>query len=290
MKNTTKNLRSTAICLITAAAIALPNAGHAGWFSDKKAEVTRTVKAAPGNARDKMSDIADKLNEMHTQMKDSRPLTNALKNGNMIKQLAKVVEFLNESQQDFQDFADNGADVLKQDINNLVDTISAITDAVGMDSKMTDQLHKAAGMVDKMPTTFLFAMAKGGIDTKLQEIADRLDQLSNDLVLIATLPQEKDAFLYPESYMGELCPLVNEKKLQVAILNARLDTNIWMIDNLSSLMPEDLTVSVTVVGGGGATLTKFPPQYLFKAMKIIIETIQLRVKNYTSIAGSMCEA
>ena len=64
-----------------------------------------------------------------------------------------------------------------------------------------------------------------------------------------------------------------------------------MIKNISGLIPEDLTVSATVVGGGGgggATVSKFPPQYVFKAIKAILETIQLRIKSYKSIASSMC--
>jgi hypothetical protein len=293
MKTLTRKIRSTGICLITSIAIAAPGIGHAGWFSTPRPvvkKVTQTVRTGASNVQGKLGEIAGKLNEMYAQMKDKRPLVNALKNGKMMQQLTEVVQYLNESQQDYQAFAENGVYILRQDIKDLVGTVSSISGMLNLDGKLNDQLQKSTALVDKMPVTFLFALARSGIDKRLQDILERLTRLSEDLVLVATLPLERNVYLYPEQYKDSLCPLVNDPqtKVQLAVLNARIDTNIWAIDTVSDLIPEDLTVSATVVGGGGATVSKFPPQYIFKAMKTILSAIKLRTDNYKSIAESMC--
>ena len=293
MKNLTQKLRSTGICLITVAAIALPQAGHAGWFDGIPTPVEKVVKkakSASGNIKNIVTDVSRKLNDIHEKLDASRPLANALKNGQMIKQLTEVVEYLNESQSEYQDFVDNGVDFMRQDIHSLVVSVQDINNSLNLDGKIGNRLQKAADLIEKMPPPFLYPLAIAGIDDMLQDIAERMVQLAGDLELIATLPIEQDAFLYPESYKADLCPLVKDpqKKIQLAVLGARMDNNIWLIDTMSSLMPEDLTVEVTVLGGGGATISKFPPQYLFKAMKFVLETIKLRISNYTAIASSMC--
>jgi len=291
MKNLTQKIRTTGICLITACAIALPTAGHAGWFSDSKPvkKITKKVKATPGNIKAKVEDISKKINEVSAQLRENQPLANALKDSNMVARLAEMAQYMNEYQQDFQEFNARGADELRYDIQDLVNTVTDITEQMGMDGKMAEQLQQAAGMVDKMPAAFLYTLAKSGISYKIQATRDRLVQLKDDLVLIATLPPEKDAFIYPESYKAELCPLVQDKKMktQLAVLGARLKYNSWSIEKIGKLMPDDFTISVTVVGGGGATI-KFPGQYLVTAMETVIGVIEMRIEAYKSIADAMC--
>lgn len=293
MNTFTKKIYFTGICLLTAAAIAIPNVSHAGWFSDAAPvkKITKVAKGKAGDVQAKVGEIAGKLDEIYSQMEDNRPLLNALKNGQMVSQLTEVVEFLNESQQEYQLFAENGVITLRNDIDDLVGTVSDVSDMMNLDGKLSDQLNKAAGLVDKMPTTFLFALAKSGVDKKLQDIVARLSQLRDDLVLVVTLPVEKEVFLYPELHKDSLCNLVTDSATQLAVLNARIDYNIWSIAKVSELMPEDLTVNVTVVGGGGATVSKFPPQYIFKAITTILEVIKMRLDTYSSIAGTLeCSA
>lgn len=289
MKTFTQKIYFTGICLITAAAIAVPTVGHAGWFSDARPskKVSQLVKSKAGDVQARVSEIAVKLDEIYAQVEDNRPLLNALKNGQMVQQLTEVVEFLNESQQDYQVFAENGVFTLRSDINELVATVSDVSDMMKLDGKLSDQLNEAAGLIDRIPTTFLFALARSGVDKKLQDMLTRLSQLRDDLVLVATLPVEKEVFLYPDLHKDSLCNLVTDSATQLAVLNARIDYNIWSIEKVSGLMPEDLTVNVTVVGGGGATVSKFPPQYIFKAISTILEVIKLRLSSYTSIAGTL---
>ena len=293
MKTLTRKICSTGICLITSIAIAAPGIGHAGWFSKPGPvvkKVTQTVRTGASSVQGNLGEIAGKVNEIYTRMDDNRPLVNALKNGKMMQQLTEVVLYLNESQQDYQAFAENGVYGLRQDIKDLVGTVASISGMLNLDGKLSDQLEKSAVLVDKMPVTFLFALARSGIDKRLQDILEKLTRLSEDLVLVATLPLERNVYLYPEQHKDSLCPLVNDPqtKVQLAVLNARIDTNIWALDTVSDLIPEDLTVNATVVGGGGATVSKFPPQYIFKAIKTILGAIKLRTNNYKSIAESMC--
>lgn len=291
MTTFTQKLRTTSLCLITAASIALPAAGYAGWWGEAKPvqKVTKVAKKTTGNAKDQIGQMAGRLDEIYSQIEDNRPLLNALKDGQMASQLTEVVTFLNESQYEYQQFAQDGIYTLRDDIHELVNTVSSIGDSLNLNRKMTDQLQKAAGLIDKMPATFLFALAKGGVDERLQDMLAKLNRLHDDLVLIATLPLPEDVYLYPTSYKADLCPLVNDKKIQVAVLNARIDENIFVSETVSSMMPEDLTINVTVVGGGGATVAKFPPQYIFKAINTMLKAIKLRVNNYKSVAGTMCE-
>lgn len=302
MNSFTQKLRSTSIGLIAAAVIATPAVGHAGFFSNKVSNVTKkvtgvakTTKSSAGKIantgisgiKDKVSDIAGKLDEIYYQMEDNRPLLNALQNGQMVRQLTEVVEFVNESQQEYQAFAENGVHTLRGDIAELVNTMTAIGDKLNLDSKLTDQLQKAADLADRIPATFLYPLVKAGIDQKLQDLVARLTQLSDDLVLIATLPNERDVFLYPQQHRAALCSLVTDSATQLAVLNARINYDAWSIAKMSELVPEDLTVSATVVGGGGLTVAKFPAQYIFKGMSAVLEVIKLRLDNYAAIAGTL---
>jgi len=305
MKTRTQKMFSTGICLIVVAVLSLPGTGHAGWFSDSKPlkkvtqtvkaapkKVTQTVKAAPGNIQDKVEDISSRINEISDQLRESRPLMDMMKNGHLMGQLTEVVQFLNESQQDYYDFAGDGEFVMRDDIDRLLRSVGNLINALGMEGKMGDQLQKASGLVDKIPTTFLYPLFKAGIGAKITEIRDRFEVLVDDVTLIATLPQEEDVYLYPESYKAELCPLVkdDQTKLQLAVLEAKLEAATWQNKTITGYMPEDLTVSLTVVGGGGATVAKFPGQYIFKIIDTVIGSIQLRLKNYKSIADTMCQA
>lgn len=304
MKTRTKKLFSTGVCLIVVAVVGLPGIGHAGWkdhSNNLRAKVTQTVKAAPkkvtqtakatpGNIKAKVEDISSRVNEISTQLRESRPLMDMMKNGHLMEQLTEVMQFLNESQKDYYDFAGHGEFVMREDIAGLVGSVGNLTNALGMEGKMGDQLQKASGLVDKIPTTFLYPLFKAGIGAKITEIRDRFEVLVDDVTLIATLPQEEDAYLYPESYKAELCPLVNDAqtKLQLAVLEAKLNAVTWQNKTITGYMPQDLTISLTVVGGGGATVSKFPAQYIFKIIDTVVGSIHLRLKNYKSIAKTMC--
>ena len=294
MNTLTQKIRSTTICLVTVAAIALPGTSQAGWFSDSKParKISHVAHATAGNLQHKVSDISTKINEMAAQMAESRPLADAMKNGRLMAHLTELVHYVNEYQQEFQNFNNSGADEMRQDIKNLVNAVTGITDVLGMDSKVVDQLQRASNIIDKMPATFLYPLAKSGLSDKIKATRDRFLQLKDNLALIATLPREKDVFLYPDSYKADLCPLVTDAqtKTQLAVLGARIKYNKFVIEQMSKLVPEDLTINIEVIGGGGATIAKFPPQYLFKAMETILGMVEMRIDAYKSIGEAMCKS
>jgi hypothetical protein len=293
MKTFTKSIRTSSICLITAATLSLPGLAHAGWFSETKIakKVTTTIKAAPNKAVSKINDISSQIKDIADKMHESQPLANALKNSKMIDQLVDVMGFINESQKDYELYIDNYDYQMRADIDNLVGSVTDITTLLGMDSKATDQLHKATNLVKKLPAAFLYPLYKAGIHNKIETIGDGFQQLVDNLGVIADLPLPQKVYLNPENYRAKLCPLVNDRqtKVMLAVLDARIQNNKFALKTVMDLMPEDLTVSVTVVGGGGLTVSKFPPQYIFQAINFVLESIELRLNNFKSIAGAICE-
>ena len=292
MNTFTKSLRTSSICLITAAALSLPGIAHAGWFSETRVakKVNTTVKAAPTKAAAKIDDISSQIKDIADKMHESQPLANALKNSRMADQLIEVMGFINESQQDYELYVDNYDYQMRADIGELVGSVTDITTLLGMDSKATDQLHKATNMVNKIPAAMLYPLYKADIHHKVETIGEGFQQLVDNLGVIVDLPLPQQLYLNPEQYRAKLCPLVKDRKTQVmlAVLNARIQNNKFAIKTAMDLMPEDLTVSATVVGGGGLTVSKFPPQYIFKAVNFVLESIELRLNNYKSIAGAVC--
>ena len=299
MRTLTQQIRFTGICVITAAVIATPAVGQAGLFRQgikpptPQAVVNKTARVAKSGVasiQNKVGDIANKLDDIYSRLEDNRPLLDVLENGQMVQQLTEVVEFINESQDEFRLFAEDGVHTLRADVKELASTVTDITNMLSLDSDFGDQLQKSAGVVDRIPVVFLFALAKSGVDQQLQDFVARLRQLGEDLLLIATLPPESVVFLHPEAHQDSLCPLVSNTSTmtQLAVLKARITYNAWTVNTISGLLPEDLTVNVTVVGGGGATVAKFPLQYIFKSITAVLELIQTRLDTYESIADSMC--
>ncbi len=303
MNTLTQKMRTTTICLITVAAIALPGISQAGWFSSSKpvksvshiahrttGSVRHAATSTAGSIKDKVTDISSKVNEMAAQFAESRPLADAMKNGKMMSHLTEMVHYINDYQKDYEDFNNRGADEMRDDIRRLVSSVNGVISTLGMDNKVADQMQRAADIIEKVPATFLYPLAKSGLSEKLKATRDRFLQMKDDVTLIATLPREKDVLLYPESYKADLCPLVNDyhTKVQLAVLSARIKQDKYAVDLMSKLIPDDLTVNIEVVGGGGLTISKFPVQYLFIAMNTVLDVIEMRIDTYTSIGGAMC--
>ena len=292
MKTFTKSLRTTSICLITAATLSLPGFAHAGWLSETKIakKATSAVKAAPNKAATKVDNISSQINDIAEKMHESQPLANALKNSKMLDQLVDVMGYINESQEDYELYIGNYDYQMRDDIDNLVGSVTDVTTLLGMDSKATDQLNQATGMIKKLPAAFLYPLYKAGIHNKIESVGDEFQQLVDSLGVIADLPLPQQVYLNPENYRSKLCPLVNDRqtKVMLAVLDARIKINKFRIKTIMDLMPKDLTISVTVVGGGGLTVSKFPPQYIFQAINFVIESIELRLNNFKSIAGAVC--
>ena len=294
MKTLMHNIRSTGICLITAVAIAAPSVGHAGWFKDSKSvrKVVTRVAATPGKAKEGIEDIAAKVNEIYSQISENRPLLKQMKNSGMIENLKETFVFINEMQADYQVFADQGVYTARLDIKDVLYGFGDITQAfpgAESDGKIMDKVEQAANLVDKMPAQFLYVMDKA-VGPQLSELQDKIDNIRDSLAMLPNLPSKRELYRDPMAHVDSLCELENNRAVAVsiAVLQARLKAVAFVIKNIKAYLPDDLTVMASVVAGGGGTVTKHPAQYPLQILLTIVEGIDLKISNFTSIAKSVC--
>lgn len=294
MKTLMHNIRSTGICLITAVAIAAPSVGQAGWFKDSKPvrKVVTRVAATPGKAKEGIEDIAAKVNEIYSQISENRPLLEQMKNSRMIENLKETFVFINEMQADYQVFADQGVYTARLDIKDVLYGFGDITQAfpgAESDGKIMDKVEQAANLVDKMPAQFLYVMDKA-VGPQLSELQDKIDNIRDSLAMLPNLPSKRELYRDPMAHVDSLCELENNRAVAVsiAVLQARLKAVAFVIKNIKAYLPDDLTVMASVVAGGGGTVTKHPAQYPLQILLTIVEGIDLKISNFTSIAKSVC--
>lgn len=291
MKNFTKNLRSTSICLITAAAIALPSVGHAGWFSEAKPEkkITRTVKASPGNVQAKIQDISGKLNEIYGQVNESRPLIDAMKNGKMMNNLKDIIVFLNQSQDDYQQFAHSGIHNLSQDMTGLLYGFGDMGRLMKLGNGLEDRLTKANDLLGKLPPQLMYVLDKA-IGSTIAELSEDISALTEKLEIVASLPSNREMLTDPETYRGELCPLTNDRTVKVtySIIMARLKLLAVKLDYVNEMIPSEITVTAVAVGGGGTSVPN-PTKAISQTIKMIGDSMIQRLENADDIATTICE-
>lgn len=304
MKNFTQKIRTTGICLITATAIALPGTGHAGWFSDAKPvkKVTKTVvqplkakagakvKSAANQLQARVEDMSSKLDEVYAQLENGRPLKEALENSNMMETVKEVMQYVGDSQQDYQQFANSGVYVFEQEVNDLFYDLTDIIETMQLDAKLKTQINKIRDLIAKMPTQFLYVMKKA-VGERITEIRERVQQIKNNLVFVADLPSNRDMFTNPMSHKSSLCPIVQnrDKKVSYAIIMGRLSELELVAGTLNDLSPDDLYASGTAVAGGGTTVGKFPTKLITILIKHIVGSIKVNLENTKSIAEAVCE-
>lgn len=291
MNKLTQKIRSTTICLVTVAAIALPGTSQAGWFSNSKpvVKVSQKAKATAGNMQAKVTDISRKLNDIYSQLEGGRPLVNAMKEGQMVETVKQVLQFVNESQKDYQYFASSGVYAFEQDINDMVSGLGSIAQQTQLDSKLVGQLDKIQNLVAKMPKQFLYIMYKA-MGEKIADLSQQTQTLRSRLEFAVNLPSSRDLMVAPMSHQASLCPLVNDKGIKVsyAVVMAVLNRVMLDVNLLNDLSPDDLYASGTAVAGGGTTVGKFPTKFITLTIKRIVEGIKVNLENTNSIAEAVC--
>jgi hypothetical protein len=295
MKILTQKMRTTGICLITAAAITLPTVANAGWFNKSKPaqKIAAKAKATSGNITAKVSDISQKINEMANQMKESRPLMNKVKSSNMMQTLKEVVEFMGEQQQEYQAFANGGVYAFRR---NFQDTLQGfggvVNDFPGIENadRLNQKLDKAVELINKLPSQFLFIMDKA-VGEKLISVNEKISDLRKDLSKLPRLPTPRVLMQNIYAYEVELCKLVDSREVAVtvAVIQAKLKTIMWTLNTITSYLPNDLTVSATAVAGGGFTAAIHPAKVPFQIPLTIVQAVDLGIGNNVSIANAMCK-
>lgn len=299
MKHTTStssihSLRQATLCLVSAIAIGLPTISQAGWFKDTKplSKVTTRVAAAPVKAREGIGDITGKVNEIYSQISENRPLLEQMKNGRLMDSLQETLVFINEMQTDYQAFADSGVYATRHDIKEVLYGFGDLTQSfpgAEPDGKIIDKLDKAANLVDKMPTQFLYIMDKA-IGPQLPELQEKIQDIHDSLAMLPYLPSKRELYSDPMAHVDSLCELKENRAVaaSIAVLQARLRAAAFTIKNVKAYLPDDLSFVASVVAGGGATVSKHPAQYPLQIVLTIVEGMELKISNFTSIADSVC--
>lgn len=302
MKNQIAQLKTIGLLIVTL--MVTPGFSHAGWFSSK-VEATKTkvqtrvstaatkTKETASNIKDKVEDISNKLNDIYSQIESNRPLMNKVKNSPMMGNLKEILKFMQDAQEDYQNFANSGADTFRRDMQDILydfgNIISAFP-AIERGDKMINKLDKVSDMMDKIPGQFLYVMHKA-VGDKLADLRVKVGDLSNQLARLPKLPKSRELYRDPQAYEVELCQLVDSRgaAVTVAVIQAKLKEIIWGLKTIASYMPDDLTFSVTAVAGGGFTATKHPAKVPFKVPLTVLEAVELKISNDVSIANAMCK-
>jgi hypothetical protein len=272
MKSFTQKLRTTTICLITAAALALPGISHAGAIDTIKLKVT---------------DVQNKLNSVYGQVRSSAPLINVMKEGKLINDLKEIMLFLNESRSDYDQFANTGIYAFSQDISGLVYGFGDIGTTMNLDG-LAERLDKSQDLINRLPPQLMYIMHKA-VGTIVIELREDVQSLNEKLAAVADLPSNSEMIESPELHKAKLCPLVNDKKTKVTytVLMAKLKLLSMKLDYVNDLIPDDMTVVVNVVGGGGTNVPS-PVKPITGFFKYIKDRIIQRLENAHDIASVVC--
>ena len=304
-----KHVRNIAVCSILTFAVALPATSSAagGYWSQNRGisvvrakvqtatkKVTKKVAAAPAKAKQRIEDVADKLNEIYAQVRDNQPLLNQLKDGPLVGALGDTMKFLQDNQADFNQFINEEGENFRDDVRNLLSDFIAISQDSPLargNGKMAERMQKVVSLIDKLPPVFLYPMYKA-VGPKIEELQQMVTSVSNKLASIPKLPPLMELYVDPMAHAQTMCNFVSDKEVEVhtKTIQAILKSGVFSMGVILDQLPQDLNISVTVVGGGGLTIASHPARAPFSAIKTILEGMDLAIEQYTSIGKSVCAA
>ena len=301
-----RSARAIAVCSILAFSIAVPATSFAGgywkqnqgvkWVSSTAQKVAKKnpVRKVASKAKGQIEDLADKLDEIVSQIRENRPLLNHMKNSPVINGVTDTMKFLQDNQAEFQQFVGQEADYFRDDVKNLMlDFINISQDfpIARQKQKVIESMEKIASLIDKLPPALLYPMYKA-LGPRLEEMQDIVTGIRTKLAAIPKLPPMKELYLDPMAHAETMCTFVDNKEVAVhiATLQATIKSAIFITKMAKEYIPEDFTISVTVVGGGGMTLMIHPARIPFVAIGHILEGVDLAITNTSSIGKSVCIA
>lgn len=284
--------RHAAMGLVFAASVVTVLPAHAGWFSNVGTKVKTTaakVAATPGNVENKVKDISAKINEIYGNIQENRPLAEHLRNGHMMTTLKETLAFISDMREDYEQFADTGADPFRNDMKGMISNFGQISQTFGQDNAVLNRLDKVTTLMDKVPTAFLYIMHQA-VGSRLENVQEKVAQLQLRLSQLPSLPPLSAVVQAPANYADSLCPLVNDKptKVTVAVLKTTIKSVSFALKTIKDYLPDDLVVTADVVAGGGLTMSKNPSQLPFQVALTIVDSLELKIENYETIAGAVC--
>jgi len=304
-----RRLRHIAMSSVITLAVVMPATTFAagGYWSQNKGitvvrakvktatqKVTKKVAAAPGKVKDSIEDVAEKLNEIYAQIKDNQPLLDQLKNGPLVGALGDTMKFLQDNQAEFQQFINQEGENFRDDVRNLLSDFIAISQdspVASGNGKVAERMQKVVALIDKLPPVFLYPMYKA-VGEKIEELQQMVSSVRSKLASLPKLPRLMDLYIDPMAHAETMCNFVTNKEVEVhtATIQAILKSGVFSMGVILDQLPQDLNISVTVVGGGGLTIASHPARAPFSAIKTILEGTDLAITQYTSIGKSVCAA
>ncbi|UCE88834.1 MAG: hypothetical protein JSW10_11000 [Pseudomonadota bacterium] len=313
--NTQNHTRFHRIGTVSALVLVLSAAGtfpaSAGWFDgaadkvrSKTSSTAQRVVAAPKKAatsaqgriediKDKVTDMSRKLNEMYGEVRAFQPMMDRMRNGPLMEGVGATIDFLEERQHDYQQFAGPYAETFRQDIQGLFGDLQGVMrdfPAFANDDA-GQRLSKVIALVDRMPVQFLYLLEQA-IGPQLPTLRENVDNIRAKLAELPDLPRPRDLLANPLPYEAELCELVTNKRTatHVATVQALLKTLSWGLKSIKDLTPTDLEITVNAVAGAGTSIATHPARVPFHVLQaFIVDGIDLAITNYVSIATSMCQ-
>lgn len=316
LKRYSPQIRRTAICVVTALAIALPGAASAGLRDKVKSRVQNTAAKAVAVA---------------TNIREQRPLARALQNAaqnapgagiiELVRELEVKEQFLNgkaliqEVQADYRYFSGGvtGCEAeckafraeLKatfDDFLSLVEEVPVLENKPGL----YENIARVADLIDFVPPRTLYLMWQA-LDAQMDELRMTADQIR---ALLATLPPVdvvSDIGVYAQmagTYVADspVCDWADQKKTPyVDLVQAELERIAWALKTVAGRIP-GASISVKIgatagiavanglaVAGVSFSATDFPKIGL-KSVATVPEAINWAIKLNILRAKVVCDA
>ena len=325
MKNSKQYLRISVFCLITVIAASWSGMSHARLGDRFKAAAHKTSKVvvhraskaankagktvrrtaskiknkldevnpaklvheATDGIKDKVEDIAQKLNSLSAPMQGSQELVNVIKNGRLISDMQEILLFISQRQADYERFANAGIYVFTDDLNTVIDDLGQMGSLVKM-KELQQRLATTRELIQSMPPQFLYVLDKA-MGKMLAEIKIEVEAMNKQLDLVRNLPPAIELLKHPLDHEAEICPLVEHGATRVtyAMLMARLKILNIKLDAANELMPDSVLINVNVLGGAGTNIP-FPAKPVSQIIKLIGESVELWLETSKDMAEIVC--
>ncbi len=301
----------TASALALTLSVAWTGPAEAAWLSgavdtarSKTTAVTKRVTEAPkqvvsrtqGTIDDvwkQLADMSQKLEMIYAEAWAHQPMMDRLRSGPLMQGVDAAIEFLDQRQDEFQQFENQGAEIFRQDLVALFSDLQGIMQAFPAISSdnAAQRLNKVSELIQHMPVLFLFAMNQA-VGPQLPILKETVADIGLKLAEMPKLPRQRDLLADPLAYEPQLCDLVTNKRLatHIATVQARLKLASWMLKSIKDLTPSDLTLSGTVVAGGGVTVSKHPARIPFEVVGgVVVDGVSLRIDTIMTMAKTVCQ-
>jgi hypothetical protein len=286
--NRTKTrIRNISVAICVSALLAMPVPASAGVFDAVKSRVdsiysqVRSIRAQMGALISGMNETRDALRGEGARL--------------MLNSVRSMLVFLQESQEQYRNFSGpNDCDAgspcseyreslhgLINDIIVLPSELPFVEDAPSLGSRLTN----ATQVIDIVPTFVLYASEQmiGDAVADVRELTGTLRSVAAQLPEIPTL-ERLDTM--SDAAFDEVCEVIDDNP-HIALLGVVLDNTAGLLDDTAGFMQDNITVGVTAVGGGAASV-KNPVKANFQLFAFALKTWKRNLDFKVALVTSAC--